>query len=60
MADAAIRSFAAVELMILINAEEITARSVALSAFFYSQSSASLRSGRKDGCLICFWQFRLR
>ena len=55
MADAAIRSFAAVELMILINAEEIT-----LSAFFYSQSSASLRSGRKDGCLICFWQFRLR
>ena len=47
MADAAIRSFAAVELMIL-------------SAFFYSQSSASLRSGRKDGCLICFWQFRLR
>ena len=31
MADAAIRSFAAVELMILINAEEITARSVAVS-----------------------------
>ena len=42
MADAAIRSFAALELMVLINAEEITARSVAVSlcVFLFAEFSA--------------------
>lgn len=47
MADAAIRSFAAVELMILINAEEITARSVAVSLCVFLFAELSVLAERK-------------